>query len=70
MTGHVDEPADRTVAEVGIGETQVDRHTARALFRQPVRLDTRQRFYKHRLTVIDMSRCRDDHEAELDSCDN
>ncbi|HET6157046.1 MAG TPA: hypothetical protein VFE34_01760 [Dongiaceae bacterium] len=65
---HVDETDDGAVRTRPIGEAEIERDTARFLFRQPVGVDPGERSHQRRLAVIDVAGGSDNH-AEL-SADN
>ena len=59
VSGHIDK-ANAHVTQIEIGKTNVDRNTSSLFFRQPIRINARQRAHQRRLAVIDMSRRADD----------
>ena len=63
VAGHVDEGGDEAVAEVQVGEAQVDGDPAFLLFLEAVRIDAGQRPDEGALAVIDVARGADDQRA-------
>ena len=61
MAGHIDEADAWPAILVQIGKPEVDRHAARAFFRQAVGCDAGQRADQGGLAVIDVPGERDDH---------
>ena len=59
VPGHIDK-ANLYVTQIEIGKTNVDRNTSSLFFRQPIRINARQRAHQRSLAVIDMSRRADD----------
>jgi hypothetical protein len=57
---------DPRVAAIHLGKPEIDRYASLFFLGQAVRVDTSERFYERRLTVIDMPRCSDDYIHVID----
>ncbi len=54
VTGNIDDMNPVSGRRDQLGEPEIDRHLPKLLFRQPVRIGTRQRAHQRRLAMIDM----------------